>query len=68
MYARADTNGDGRFSWSELSAQGGADCDDWAAFTCGPLRYWGWDPPRRMLRAPFGGKRAYFLVHGQRYH
>jgi hypothetical protein len=28
----------------EFLAQGGGDCEDWALFTCGLLRYWGWDP------------------------
>ena len=23
--------------------EGGGDCEDWALFTCGMLRYWGWD-------------------------
>jgi hypothetical protein len=27
----------------EFLAQGGGDCD-WSLFTCGLLRYWGWDP------------------------
>lgn len=28
----------------EFAARGGGDCEDWALFTCGLLRYWGWDP------------------------
>ena len=28
----------------EFLAQGGGDCEDWSLFTCGLLRYWGWDP------------------------
>ena len=28
----------------EFLAQGGGDCEDWALFTCGLLRYWDWDP------------------------
>lgn len=28
----------------EFLAQGGGDCEDWALFACGLLRYWGWDP------------------------
>ncbi len=27
----------------EFLAQGGGDCEDWALFTCGLLRYWGWN-------------------------
>ena len=27
----------------EFLARRGRDCDDWAAFTCGLLRYWGWE-------------------------
>jgi hypothetical protein len=27
----------------EFLARGGGDCEDWALFTCGLLRYWGWD-------------------------
>jgi hypothetical protein len=25
-------------------AHGGGDCEDWALFSCGLLRFWGWDP------------------------
>ncbi len=28
----------------EFFAQGGGDCDDFAAYTAGLLRYWGWEP------------------------
>jgi hypothetical protein len=28
----------------EFAARGGGDCEDWALFACGLLRYWGWDP------------------------
>lgn len=28
----------------EFLAQGGGDCEDWALFTCGLLRWWGWEP------------------------
>lgn len=28
----------------EFLAEGGGDCEDWALFACGLLRYWGWDP------------------------
>ena len=28
----------------QFLAAGGGDCEDWALFTCGLLRYWGWDP------------------------
>jgi hypothetical protein len=28
----------------QFQAEGGGDCEDWALFTCGLLRYWGWDP------------------------
>jgi hypothetical protein len=28
----------------EFLAEGGGDCEDWALFSCGLLRYWGWDP------------------------
>ncbi len=34
--------------------QGGGDCEDWALFTCGLLRYWGWDPWVGSL-GPAGG-------------
>ena len=27
----------------QFVAQGGGDCDDWALFACGLLRYWGWE-------------------------
>jgi len=27
----------------QFLAEGGGDCEDWALFTCGLLRYWGWD-------------------------
>jgi hypothetical protein len=28
----------------QFLAQGGGDCEDWALFSCGLLRFWGWDP------------------------
>ncbi len=28
----------------QFLAQGGGDCEDWALFCCGLLRFWGWDP------------------------
>ena len=28
----------------QFMRSGGGDCEDWALFTCGLLRYWGWDP------------------------
>jgi hypothetical protein len=28
----------------QFLAQGGGNCEDWALFSCGLLRFWGWDP------------------------
>jgi hypothetical protein len=28
----------------QFLAQGGGDGEDWALFSCGLLRFWGWDP------------------------
>ena len=38
----------------QFLAQGGGDCDDWAVFTAGLLRYWGWEPYVGCFASPSG--------------
>ena len=38
----------------QFLAQGGGDCDDWAVFTAGLLRFWGWEPYVGCFESPSG--------------